>query len=132
MKFHEFVGEVQNRARLDSEGEALKATRATLQVMGQRLFGGEPGDLAAQLPEELQPYLTDTDGSEDFGIRKFYDRASQQEGEGVDYPQAVFHARAVMSVLQDAVSGGEMQDVRAQWPDEYDELFKFPFETGGQ
>ena len=36
MKFDEFMGQVQNRARL-VWGEALNATKATLTVLGQRL-----------------------------------------------------------------------------------------------
>lgn len=53
MKYDEFMGMVQNRARLASTGEAVRATRATLQTLGQRLFGGEAKDLAAQLPQEV-------------------------------------------------------------------------------
>jgi len=41
----------------------------------------------------------------------------------VDYPDAVFHARAVIAVLRQAVSPGEMLDVRAQLPPEFGPLF---------
>ncbi len=37
---------------------------------------------------------------------------------------AVAHARAVMGVLEEAVSGGEMEDVRRQFPSEFDPLFE--------
>ena len=129
MNYDEFLGQVQNRARLASTGEAVRATRATLEVLGQRLFGGEADDLAAQLPHELQSYLKHTKPSESFVLGEFYRRVA--EAEGVDYPQAVFHARAVMSVLQDAVSRGEMEDIRAQLPDDYDDLFEFEVELPG-
>ena len=33
------------------------------------------------------------------------------------------HSRAVVSVLQEAVSEGEMEDVRRQFPSEFDPLF---------
>jgi len=42
---------------------------------------------------------------------------------GVAPPAAVQHARAVLSVLQEAVSPGEMQHVRAQLPDAWARLF---------
>ncbi len=38
-------------------------------------------------------------------------------------PKAAFHARMVISVLQEAVSQGEIDDVRSQLPPEYDRLF---------
>jgi uncharacterized protein (DUF2267 family) len=43
---------------------------------------------------------------------------------GVDPPQAVFHARAVIEVLGQAVSQGELDDVRTQLPAEFDRLFE--------
>ncbi len=39
-------------------------------------------------------------------------------------PEAVYHARAVIEVLSEAVSKGEMDDVRAQLPAEFDRLFE--------
>lgn len=120
MKYDEFMGLVQNRARLASTGEAVKATRATLDTLGQRLFGGEAGDLAAQLPQEVGQYLTNGGESESFGLEEFYQRVAQKEG--VDYPVAVHHARAVLSVVREAVTAGELDDVRDQLPDEYADL----------
>ncbi len=128
MKTDQFIGLVQSRARLASTGEALRAVSATLQVLGQRLFGGEAGDLAAQLPSELGHYLLDgqEQGAESFGLDEFFQRVSILEGAAL--PDAVFHARVVISVLQEAVSRGEMDDVRAQLPEEYGPLF----ESGGE
>jgi uncharacterized protein (DUF2267 family) len=127
MQYDEFIGQVQHRARLASRGEAVKAARATLGVLGQRLFGGEAEDLAAQLPQEIQPYLKQAKADDSFGLDEFYQRVS--ETEGVDLPVAVYHARAVVSVVSNAVSEGEIEDVRAQLPDEYDPLFKFEVES---
>jgi uncharacterized protein (DUF2267 family) len=39
-------------------------------------------------------------------------------------PAAAFHARAVIEVLSEAVSKGELDDVRAQLPAEFDRLFE--------
>jgi uncharacterized protein (DUF2267 family) len=122
MTFHDFIGKVQNRTRLGTSGEAVRATRATMEVLGQRLFGGEAKDLAAQLPEEIGVYLTSNGESEAFGLDEFYRRVGKKEG--VDLPVAVHHARSVMSVVQEACSPGELEDVRAQLPDEYDSLFE--------
>lgn len=123
MKYDEFVGRVQNRARLSSTDEAVGAIRATLEVLGKRLAGGEPSDLAAQLPPEIGRYLEHAaTAGERFGLDEFFERVSKQEK--TDLPEAAHHARAVVSVLGEAVAQGEIEDVRAQLPQEYDPLFE--------
>ena len=122
MQYKDFIGEVQNRARLATQGEAVKATRATLEVLGQRLFGDEANNLAAQLPEEIGYYMRQAKVKESFGVDEFFGRVSEREG--VDQPDAVFHARAVIAVLQEAVTPGEVNDALAQLPDEYNQLFE--------
>ncbi len=122
MQYDEFIGQVQHRARLASRGEATRAVRATLETLGDRLFGGEAGNLAAQLPEEIGLYLRRETGGESFGLDEFFERVSVLEG--VDLPEAIFHARAVMSVVSDAISPSLLDKVRAQLPAEYDRLFE--------
>ncbi len=124
MKHDEFIGQVQHRARLSSRGEAERATRATLEILAERLAGGEANDLAAQLPQELAEYLRrEWSGiGERFSLEEFFRRVSLREG--VDLPDAIFHARAVIEVLTEAVSMGEINDVRAQLPAEFDRLFE--------
>lgn len=123
MKHDEFIGQVQHRARVSSRGEAEKATRATLETLAERLSGGEAKDLASQLPTEIGEHLRGAWSSigERFSLDEFFQRVSLREG--VDLPQSVFHARAVIEVLREAVSKGEMDDVRAQLPAEFDRLF---------
>ena len=121
MQYDEFVGRVQNRARLASGGEAVRAIHATLQTLGERLFGKEAEHLAAQLPPEIGTYLRQVEVKESFSLDEFFERVAEREG--VDLPDAIHQARAVISVLSEAVSPGEMADARAQLPDEYDPLF---------
>lgn len=121
MQFDQFVGQVQHRARLASSGEAIRAIRATLTVLGERLFGGETNDLASQLPEEIKEFLPLTGSGESFDVDEFFERVSVLEG--IDLPQAVQHVRAVLSVLNEAVSNTEIQDVLDQLPEEYQPLF---------
>jgi uncharacterized protein (DUF2267 family) len=106
-----------------TQDEAVAATRATLSVLAKRLAGGEAGDLAAQLPEEVGRYLRQVEGpAERFELEEFFERVSSQEG--TDLPVAVHHARAVVSVLRDAATEGEIEDVLAQLPDDYRPLFE--------
>jgi len=123
MDYNEFVGHVQHRARASSAEEAIGSIRATLSVLAQRLAGQEPDNLAAQLPPEIGRYLRQQQAkSERFGLQAFFERVADQED--ADLPDAVHHARAVVSVLRDAVSQGELDNVRAQLPEEYDPLFE--------
>jgi uncharacterized protein (DUF2267 family) len=94
MKADQFIKEVMNRASLPSRQQAIEATHATLSVLGERLFGGERKDLAAQLPPELQIYLLETQVSRSFGLEEFFERISEEEGTGVE--EASAHARAVI------------------------------------
>ena len=100
------------------------ATRATLEALRERLAGNEPSNLAAQLPPEIAPYMEGDGGREAFSVEKFYDRVAQREG--VSHDEAVRHARAVTTVVQTAVTGGELDDVRSQLGDDYRELFGQP------
>lgn len=130
MQYDEFIGQVQHRARLASGGEAVRAVHAVLQTLGERLYGREADNLAAQLPGEIGFYLQQAEQREPFSMREFFERVAEREG--VDYPDAVYHARAVMSVILDAVSPGEIADMRAQLPAEFNPLFQWSGEGGEQ
>jgi uncharacterized protein (DUF2267 family) len=121
MKGDEFIAEVRNLAELDSNEEAEKATRATLETLRERLAGNEPSNLAAQLPPEIALYVEGDGGRESFSVQEFYERVAEREGVGHD--EAIRHARAVATVLQAAVTGGEIDNVRSQLGNEYEELF---------
>lgn len=127
MQYDEFVGQVQDRAKLGSTGEAVRAIRATLQALADRLAGGAADNLAAQLPREIGEYLR----VESFGELSAMERLSVDdlfrrvaEREQMNLPIAIHHARVVMRVLQEAVSPGEMEKIRAQLPADYAELFE--------
>lgn len=123
MQYKEFVGQVQHRARLATEGEAVRAIRATLSTLAERLFGNEAENLAAQLPREIGHYVREMDKSESFDVDEFFRRVAEREE--LDLPVSMYHAQAVISVLEDTVSKGEMDDVRAQLPDDYERLFEY-------
>jgi len=124
MQYDEFIGQVQHRAQLASSGEAVAATRATLETLAERLAGGATENLAAQLPQEIGLYLLGaTAGSGDrFSLDDFFALVSIREG--VDLPKSVHHARVVIEVLSEAVSPGEIRKICAQLPDEFDALFE--------
>ena len=127
MKGDRFIAEVSNLAELETNEEAQQATRAALETLRERLAGEEPSNLAAQLPPEIAPYVEGSGGREAFSVEQFYERVARKEGVGRD--EAVRHARAVATVLQTAVTGGELDDVRSQLGAKYKELFGQPGAT---
>jgi uncharacterized protein (DUF2267 family) len=129
VKYDEFIKEVQTRGYMESRQEAENATKATLETLGERLAGGEPKDLASQLPPEIAEYLR-YEGEQEpnpFSVDEFFERVNEKDP-GVDEPRAVYYARVVLAVLQDAVTQGLIDDVRSQLPEEYAPLF----ESGSQ
>ncbi|NLN26984.1 MAG: DUF2267 domain-containing protein [Firmicutes bacterium] len=125
MQHDEFIGHVQQRARLASRGDAERATQAVLQTLAERLAGGAAENLASELPAHLAGYVMQGElGGEpqSMTVDEFLHRVAEREG--VDLPKAVFHVRAVLEVLGEAVSEGQMRKIRAQLPEEWDPLFE--------
>jgi uncharacterized protein (DUF2267 family) len=122
MQLQAFLGQVQSRAKLESLDSALAATRAILVTLGERLSGNEPEDLAAQLPEELAKFLRQDNRGQRFSSDEFFQRVAERSG--ADLPDAVFQVRVVFKVLSEAVSKGEIDDIRAQLPQDYQRIFE--------
>ncbi len=123
MRYDEFIGQVQHCAGLGSHAEAERATRATLETLAERLAGGEAHDLAAQLPPELARSLEAPDAGigAKLTLNEFFELVSEREG--VDLEDSTLHARVVIGVLTEAVSLGEIKDVRVQLPAAFAQLF---------
>jgi len=122
MQYETFLGQVQNRAKMSSLQDAVRATRVVLETLSRRIVPGEAKDLSAQLPSEIGRFLVSSDTVEKFSLEEFFERISREEN--VDLPVALYHARVVMEVLQEAVSPSEILDIRQQLPDEWQALFE--------
>lgn len=125
MQHEEFIELVRKRSGLASSGETEEVVRATLTTLGEYLTGGEGHDLASQLPQGVAEHLRrqPPERSEIFSLEDFLQRIGEHEGSG-DIEEVSAHARAVMSVLDEAVSEGEMGDLRRQFPSEFAPLFE--------
>ena len=128
MQYQEFLQRVQEQISASepatqTQRAAEQAITATLQTLSERLTGGEATDLAAQLPEELKaPLERSAEEAERFSLEEFYERVAEREG--VDLETARNHASAVMSVLRLAVTPGQLDDLMAQLPSEFNVLFR--------
>ncbi len=128
MKHDEFRKRVREVAELETNEEAERAIQATFETLRERLAGNEPNNLADQLPPEIAEPLRGEGGQDRFSLDEFYRRVAEKEG--VEQDEATIHARAVASVLQEAVTTGEMNDIREQLKPEYKELFGQPGAAG--
>jgi uncharacterized protein (DUF2267 family) len=122
MKHGEFIKHVAERAGVRKD-IAEKLTQATLETLADRLAGGEPHDLASQLPKELQEYVRPSSKlNEKFGPDEFVIRVAAIAG--VDDETAAKGARAVGITIKEAVTPGEWDDVMAQLPREYSDFLQ--------
>ena len=123
MQTQEFLGQVQNKAHLATLGEAMRATRATLETLAERLGPDESRHLAALLPHEIQLFLSDagTPMPERFSPDEFLLRVCAREG--IALPESSEHARVVIDVLTEALSPRDPTGVLARLPDDYRRLF---------
>jgi uncharacterized protein (DUF2267 family) len=121
MDFEQFVNLVANRADVAWWDRAQALINGTLRTLAERISGGEARDLAAQLPEEFKPSLSDAEETaETFTVDEFVRRVAERAGVGDD--TALKGARAVMATVRDAVTSGEWDDIIAQLPKHYSEL----------
>lgn len=109
MKHDEFIGQVQDRARLASRGEAEGATRATLETLGERVPEQLATNIASQLPTEIGEHLRRTvtmggaGSGERFDRSEFLTRVADRGH--TDEPAATYQARVVLEVVGEATDG---------------------------
>lgn len=121
MNFDEFTGEVQHRLELPGTGETVRAIRATLTTLGQRIPEGNAEDLAASLPMEIKWYLTGAvdDHGQRFDWREFVSRVA--EIERADPADAAYHARVIIDLVREEVPGSDFQQLRDMLPEDEDD-----------
>lgn len=123
MSSQDFTAMVRKRGEFDSDEEAEQATRATLETLGERVSGGQAQDMAAELPEPLGGYLTARAGpkatSKDYDFAEFCRRVADREPAEIGPAEAQSRVRAVLTVLQEAVSDSEWENMCTQLPNDY-------------
>jgi uncharacterized protein (DUF2267 family) len=129
MQYDEFIQRVQDLTGVETSEAAIRLTQAVLETLGERLYRTEQSQMAAQLPKGIKELFVVRQPPENvrrdvqgFGLEEFYQRVSARSG--VSFPNARKHTKAVMAVLQEAVTSGQIDDVRRELPAEFDELFE--------
>ena len=129
MNFDEFTGQAQHRLGMPGTGETVRAIRATLVTLGERIPEGNAEDLAASLPIEIKWYLTGAvhEHGQRFDWSEFVERVS--EIEGADPADAAYHARVVIDLVHAQVPESDFQQLRDMLPEsETDENWGMLFE----
>jgi uncharacterized protein (DUF2267 family) len=123
MQFDDFIRGVQERARLDTREESIAITRAVLETLGERLDRKVRNGIEAQLPNELKVFLlAKKENADRYDLAEFYSRVAARAD--MKYQDATERTWQVLSVLRQAISGGELQDIMESLPSEYSELFR--------
>ena len=120
MNYILFVEMVQDRIGAEDARDAVKAIEATLKTLGERITEAEAAHLARMLPAEIGRFLTVVDTNKDFDLQTFYENVSRRELK--DEQESREHAQAVLSVVAETVLPGELREVLAQLPYEYQQL----------
>jgi uncharacterized protein (DUF2267 family) len=135
MDFDEFTGEIQHRLELPGTGETVRAIRATLMTLGERIPAEAAEDLAASLPIEIKWYMTGAvhEHGQRFDWREFLVRVS--EIENTERSDAAYHARVIIDFVEGQVPASDFQQLRDQLPESQDtenwgELFEL-VDAGG-
>lgn len=123
MDYQEFIGQVQHRLELAKFGQAVRATRATLTTLGERLDPGEATDLASPLPMEIDRYIAEADSGQRFSYTEFLDRVSERAN--VDNADANYHSQQLVALLAEVVPPGNIEKARNQLPEDFEPLFEF-------
>ena len=122
MKHSEFIGKAQQRMEFGERGQAVRATRAALWTLGERLQEGEATDLAAPLPVDVDFYLRESESGQQFDFDEFVERVAERAD--AEESDALFYAQAVVSLVAEVVPGGEIENVQNNLPDDYEPLFE--------
>jgi uncharacterized protein (DUF2267 family) len=121
-KYDDFMGQLQNRLELPDTGHTVRATRAVLETLAERLQAGEAKDLASPLPMEVDYYLLSADSGQRFDYDEFVERVTDRAN--VEESDAAYYGQVVVGFVSELVPAGELEQVRAQLPDDYDDLFE--------
>ncbi|AOT57495.1 MULTISPECIES: DUF2267 domain-containing protein [Streptomyces] len=126
MRWETFLEAIRERGEYATPGEAERAARVVLALLGAHLVGEVRAELAARLPETFELILLNPlQAAEPLSPERFV-RATAAWIEGATEETAKWDVGAVLSVVADAAGGDLVGRVLLQLPPGYDLLFGRP------
>ncbi|CAM5734608.1 hypothetical protein SBADM41S_01609 [Streptomyces badius] len=122
LRWEAFLDRVQERGEYETHGEAERAARVVLALLGAHLVGGERAELAARLPETMAVILLNPlQAAEPLSPERFV-RATAA---WIEEPAtaARWDVGAVLSVAAEAAGEDLTRRILLQLPPGYDLLF---------
>ncbi|MGM0717323.1 MAG: DUF2267 domain-containing protein [Halobacteriota archaeon] len=121
MEFDEFIGKIQHRLELPDTGRTLRAVRATLMTLGQRIPEGNAEDFAASLPIEIKWYMTGAvhEHGQRFDWKEFVERVS--EISNAEPADAAYQSRVIVDFVRTLVPESDFRQLRDQLPESPDD-----------
>jgi uncharacterized protein (DUF2267 family) len=115
MRYRDMINMVQQISG-SSDEESTDALQFMVESVAVHLNEGERKDFASQLPVELGDIaltvLPTADNIRDDIIEQY------MELEEVDEPSAITQIKAAWNTLKEAISGGEIEDIKSQLPNQ--------------
>lgn len=121
MHYDEILQRFATESGIQDKEAAASVLGVVIDVLGERIPRTERRHLAAQLPAEIRRRLETGNDATLFSLEDFYHRVAARADLG--NPAAVAYAKAGTAVLEEAVSPGEIEDVKGALGWEYAELF---------
>lgn len=114
MQYREMIKKMQTRTGF-SDKESEQSLRLFIETLASRLTDGERKDMASQLPSELHdiamaPSHQDASRQNNDFIKQFCEMQNIDEG------HAKKQIMGAWETLKQAISPGEIQDIKAQLP----------------
>ena len=127
MQYEEIIRRVQEQGNIADTAKAKKILRAVLGTFGELVYRTEERQMAAQLPKELkdvfyeyQPRERDRGALANYPLEEFYNRVKARAE--VSLQDAQRFSVVVLSVLKEAVTPGEIEDVRRELYEPFQKL----------
>lgn len=113
MTFREMIKKVQLYSGF-SDQESQDALEMMVESLAVHLTEGERKDFASQLPQELQDIALSVMPTKQTASQDIVDQF--MEFERIDEPRALKQIHSAWRAIKDAISPGEIDDIRAQLP----------------
>lgn len=121
MQYQDFIEGVRKSGNFSSVEEAEIAVEASLSTLAERLHTTVIDKFQSQLPNQLKKYLAVSSDSIQFSLEEYYNRVGARAN--VRYSQAVRWSRAVMGMVNRAITTGLKNEILDDLPAEFVELF---------